>query len=72
MDIARWLPSPGLGNYAPTIAQNEITPEVTPHLSDADLEAADGPAEALVGRDWEIPNAPEPAGPVPSTRQGAQ
>ena len=39
MDIAAWLSSLGLAKYATTFAKNEITPEVLPHLSDADLEA---------------------------------
>ncbi len=39
MDIAGWLSSLGLGKYATTFAKNEITPEVLPHLSDADLKA---------------------------------
>ncbi|TIS39496.1 MAG: hypothetical protein E5W95_13230 [Mesorhizobium sp.] len=39
MDIAGWLTSLGLGKYATTFARNEITPEVLPHLSDADLKA---------------------------------
>ena len=38
MDIAGWLSSLGLGKYATTFAKNEITPEVLPHLSDADLK----------------------------------
>ena len=39
MDIAGWLLSLGLGKYAKTFANNEITPEVLPHLSDTDLKA---------------------------------
>ena len=39
MDIAGWLSSLGLGKYADTFARNEITPDVLPHLSDADLKA---------------------------------
>ena len=39
MDIAGWLSSLGLGKYAKTFANNEITPEVLPHLSDTDLKA---------------------------------
>ncbi|TIM15366.1 MAG: hypothetical protein E5Y67_07720 [Mesorhizobium sp.] len=39
MDIAGWLSSLGLGKYSRTFAKNEITPEVLPHLSDADLKA---------------------------------
>ena len=39
MDIAGWLSSLGLGKYATTFAKNEITPEVLPYLSDADLKA---------------------------------
>ena len=39
MDIAGWLASLGLAKYATTFARNEITPEVLPHLSDADLKA---------------------------------
>jgi class 3 adenylate cyclase/predicted ATPase len=38
MDIAGWLSSLGLGRYATTFAENEITPEALPHLSDADLK----------------------------------
>ena len=38
MDIAGWLSSLGLGNYATTFAEHEITPEALPHLSDADLK----------------------------------
>jgi class 3 adenylate cyclase len=38
MDIAGWLSSLGLGKYSKTFARNEITPEVLPHLSDADLK----------------------------------
>ncbi|MGX9576745.1 AAA family ATPase [Mesorhizobium sp. f-mel] len=38
MDIAGWLSSLGLGKYSRTFAKNEITPEVLPHLSDADLK----------------------------------
>ena len=39
MDIAAWLSGLGLAKYATIFAKNEITPEVLPHLSDADLEA---------------------------------
>jgi class 3 adenylate cyclase/tetratricopeptide (TPR) repeat protein len=39
MDIAGWLSSLGLGKYAKTFAKNEITLEVLPYLSDADLKA---------------------------------
>ena len=39
MDIAAWLAGLGLAKYATTFAKNEITPEVLPHLLDADLEA---------------------------------
>ena len=39
MDIAKWLSSLGLAKFATTFAKNEITPEVLPHLSDADLKA---------------------------------
>ena len=39
MDIAAWLSGLGLAKYATTFAKNEITPEVLPHLSDADLKA---------------------------------
>jgi class 3 adenylate cyclase len=38
MDIARWLSSLGLAKYAESFVKNEITTEVLPHLSDADLE----------------------------------
>jgi class 3 adenylate cyclase len=39
MDIAGWLTSLGLGKYAASFAKNEITPDVLPHLTDADLKA---------------------------------
>ena len=39
MDVAAWLSSLGLGKYATTFAKNEITSDVLPHLSDADLKA---------------------------------
>lgn len=39
MDIAAWLSGLGLAKYATIFAKNEITPEVLPHPSDADLEA---------------------------------
>lgn len=39
MDIAGWLSGLGLARYATTFAKSEITPEVLPHLSDADLKA---------------------------------
>jgi hypothetical protein len=39
MDIAGWLSGLGLAKYATTFAKNEITPEVLPHLSDADRKA---------------------------------
>ena len=38
MDIAGWLSSLGLGRYSTTFAENEITPEALPHLSDTDLK----------------------------------
>jgi class 3 adenylate cyclase/pimeloyl-ACP methyl ester carboxylesterase len=37
MDIAGWLLRLGLGRYAATFAEHEITPEALPYLTDADL-----------------------------------
>src|SRR5687767_6198022 len=38
MDIAEWLSSLGLSKYALIFAENEISPEALPHLTDADLK----------------------------------
>jgi class 3 adenylate cyclase/predicted ATPase len=38
MDIARWLSSLGLGRYCTIFAENEITPEALPYLTEADLK----------------------------------
>ncbi|MRG57813.1 hypothetical protein GF108_19805 [Phyllobacterium sp. SYP-B3895] len=43
MDIAAWLASLGLAPICHSLARNEITPEVLPHLSDADLKALELP-----------------------------
>jgi hypothetical protein len=38
MDVAEWLRTLGLEQYAPGFRQNEIDQEVLPELTDADLE----------------------------------
>ncbi len=37
-DIAQWLESLGLGQYAPAFADNGIDIEALPHLRDEDFE----------------------------------
>ncbi len=37
MDIADWLTSHGLGEYAPAFAENRIGADVLPGLTDPDL-----------------------------------
>jgi hypothetical protein len=36
--IANWLQKPGLGQYAQRFAENDITFDILPDLSDQDLE----------------------------------
>ena len=37
MDVATWLESLGLGEYAPAFAENRIGPDVLPELTEQDL-----------------------------------
>jgi len=64
MDIAAWLSSLGLAKYATTFAKNEITPEVLPHLSDADLKALGlpmGPRKLVLAAIAELGKSDMPA-----------
>ncbi|MEK1925454.1 MAG: adenylate/guanylate cyclase domain-containing protein [Rhizobium giardinii] len=68
MDIAGWLSSLGLAKYATTFAKNEITPEVLPHLSDADLKALGlpmGPRKLVLAAITEL-GKPDMRGPNPA------
>jgi class 3 adenylate cyclase len=66
-DIAQWLESLGLGQYAPGFAGNDIGPAILPELTDQDLKEI-GVASlghrrqllhAIADLDW--PAAPAPA-----------
>ncbi|TDQ07312.1 SAM (Sterile alpha motif) domain-containing protein, partial [Phyllobacterium brassicacearum] len=64
MDIAAWLSGLGLAKYATTFAKNEITPEVLPHLSDADLKALGlpmGPRKLVLAAISELGKSDMPA-----------
>jgi hypothetical protein len=39
MSIAEWLQNVGLDKYAPLFAEHEITVDVLPHLTEADIES---------------------------------
>jgi hypothetical protein len=78
MDIAVWLTRLGLGKYATNFARNEITPEVLPHLSDADLKALGlpmGPRKLVLAaiaklgkRGMADPATAAVIGPIPGSR----
>ncbi len=75
MDIAGWLAGLGLAKYATTFAKNEITPEVLPHLSDADLKALGlpmGPRKLVLAAITELGKSDMPAAgstPRPETER---
>src|SRR5215813_12576925 len=56
-DRAWWLPRLGFRGYATSFAKNEITPEVLPSLSDADLKEL-GPMGNLQYSGTAVPHWP--------------
>lgn len=66
MTIAEWLQSVGLEKYAPLFEEHEITPDVLPHLTDADIASLNlplGPRRRLVVEIRKLAHATAEAAP---------
>jgi class 3 adenylate cyclase/predicted ATPase len=77
-DIAQWLESLGLGQYAPRFAENDIGPAILPELTDQDLKeigvASLGHRRQLLRAIAELDkaNAPAPVSPAPAGPPAAE
>ncbi|MEA2882889.1 MAG: hypothetical protein QOH32_2145, partial [Bradyrhizobium sp.] len=77
-DIAQWLESLGLGQYAPRFAENDIGPAILPELTDQDLKeigvSSLGHRRQLLRAIAELDkaNAPAPVSPAPAGPPAAE